>query len=200
VPGGIGSPNSHDGPPVDPDDDIRELVKLGKRHEALRLLMQRHGRTVYHYCRGVVRDTARAADVHQKVFIEAHRDLPNFAGRSLVRTWLLAIARNRAVDDIRTYERAEKHIDREGGLEAVDSRGSPGERLDDARLSKALMECVGELPEAIRAAVLLRFQQGLTFEEMAEVCHEKAGTLQARVSRAVVGLRECIESRTGGVP
>jgi RNA polymerase sigma-70 factor (ECF subfamily) len=201
---GVGSPNSHDGdpldPPVDPDADIRALVKLGKHHEALRLLMRRHGRMIYRYCRGMVRDDARADDVHQKVFIEAHRDLPTFAGRSTVRTWLLAIAHNRAVDDVRKHQREESRIDRQGNVEVADSSRSSGERLDEQRLREALAQCVDELPPAIRAAVLLRYQQGLTFEQMAEVCDEKPGTLQARVSRAVDGLRACIEKRTGGVP
>ena len=196
----VSSPNSHDGDPVDADADIRELVKLGKHHEALRLLMQRHGRMIYRYCRGVVRDDARADDIQQKVFIEAHRDLPRFAGRSPVRTWLLAIAHNRAVDDIRKHEREERRIDRESDVEVAEPSRSPGERLDDQLLRKALAECVGELRPAIRAAVLLRYQQGLTFEQMADVCDEKAGTLQARVARAVAVLRTCIEKRTGGVP
>jgi DNA-directed RNA polymerase specialized sigma24 family protein len=46
--------------------------------------------------------------------------------------------------------------------------------------------------------VLLRFQQGLSFEEMSAICREKPGTLQARVARALPVLRDCIEMRTGG--
>jgi RNA polymerase sigma-70 factor (ECF subfamily) len=47
-------------------------------------------------------------------------------------------------------------------------------------------------------AVVLRYQQGFSFEEMAEVLNEKAGTLQARVMRAMPILRKCIEVTTGG--
>ena len=46
-------------------------------------------------------------------------------------------------------------------------------------------------------AVVLRYQHGFTFEEMAVICNEKPGTLQARVSRALPLLRACVE-RTGG--
>ena len=53
------------------------------------------------------------------------------------------------------------------------------------------------LDEPSRTAVLLRYQQGFSYEEMAAICHEKAGTLQARVSRALRRLREMMESRLG---
>jgi RNA polymerase sigma-70 factor (ECF subfamily) len=200
VPGDIGSPNSHDGPADGPDTDIRNLLKEDKRHEALKLLMKRYGRTVYHFCRGMVGDHVRANDIHQKVFIDAYRDLPTFAGRSLLKTWLLAIARNRSLDDIRKHNRDEARIDHEARIEMTDSGPSPGDRLDDARLRTALVECVAQLREDIRAAVLMHYQQGLTFEQIGEISGEKPGTVQARVSRAVAGLRSCIENRTGGVP
>jgi RNA polymerase sigma-70 factor (ECF subfamily) len=50
----------------------------------------------------------------------------------------------------------------------------------------------------VRTALLLRFQQGLTFEDMAEVCRARPGTLQAQVTRALPVLKDCIEARTGG--
>jgi DNA-directed RNA polymerase specialized sigma24 family protein len=49
----------------------------------------------------------------------------------------------------------------------------------------------------MRTAVLLRYQQGFTFAEMARICGEKPGTLQARVARALPLLRAWIEAQTG---
>jgi RNA polymerase sigma-70 factor, ECF subfamily len=72
-----------------------------------------------------------------------------------------------------------------------------GELLDDAQLREALLACLGELDEPIRTALLLRFQQGFTFPEMAVICGEQAGTLQARVARALPVLRAAISRRTG---
>ena len=54
-----------------------------------------------------------------------------------------------------------------------------------------------ELAEPARTAVLLHYQQGFTFEEMAEICDERPGTLHARVSRALPVLRARIEARLG---
>jgi predicted DNA-binding protein (UPF0251 family) len=52
-----------------------------------------------------------------------------------------------------------------------------------------------KLPTHEFAAVLLRFQQGFTFEDMATICNEKPGTLEAWVMRAMSELRTCIERR-----
>jgi RNA polymerase sigma-70 factor, ECF subfamily len=174
------------------------LVANGDMTGALRRLMQRHGTSIFRYCREALRDRALAEDVQQQVFIAAFRDLPKFSGRSTVRTWLFAIARHRVLDAAKSRRRARSHVDSEDAAHIPDPRPSPGERLEDVRLSEALVACLQKLAPHVVTAVLLRFQQGFTFEEMAEVCHEKPGTLQAQVARALPSLRTCIETRTGG--
>ena len=74
----------------------------------------------------------------------------------------------------------------------------PDGRLDDASLAAALLECVGELDDDTRTAVLLRYQQGFTFEEIAQMCNEPPDTVHARVTAALPWLHECVETRTGG--
>jgi RNA polymerase sigma-70 factor, ECF subfamily len=167
---------------------------------ALRSLMQRHGTSVYRYCREALRDRALAEDVHQQVFIAAFRDLPRFSGRSTVRTWLFAIARHRVLDAAKSRRRARSHVDGDDAAHIPDPRPSPGERMDDVRLREALVACLQRLAPHVLTALLLRFQQGFTFEEMADACHEKPGTLQAQVARAMPALRTCIETHTGATP
>ena len=180
--------------PGDPDADLLALDLAG----ALRGLMERYGAQVYRYCCEALRDETLAQDVHQQVFIQVHRDLQRFEGRSLVRTWLFAIARHRVLDAAKSRSRARAHVEDDETADAPDPRPPAGERIDDARLREALAACLGELAEHIRSAVLLRYQQGFSYEDMAEVCSEKANTLEARVRRALPQLRTCIETRTGG--
>jgi RNA polymerase sigma-70 factor (ECF subfamily) len=176
----------------DPDADVLALIGPDTRG-ALHRLMRRHGRAVYRYCRIALGDAVLADDIHQQVFIEAFRDLPGFAGRSTLRTWLFGIARHRVLDAAKRRRRARAHLDVTAGADLPDPQPSPGEGLDDAQLQAALVTHLAALDEPIRAAVLLRYQQGLTYEEMAEICGEKAGTLQARVSRALRKLRDRLE-------
>jgi RNA polymerase sigma-70 factor (ECF subfamily) len=64
-----------------------------------------------------------------------------------------------------------------------------------AEMAGALEHCLDELAPSTKSAVLLRFREGLGFEEMAVLSDEKAGTLQARVARALPVLRKCLERR-----
>jgi RNA polymerase sigma-70 factor (ECF subfamily) len=182
----------------DPDADILALVAKGNRDGALRLLMQRHGDAVYRYICRAMRDPSRADDVHQRVFVEAHRDLPRFAGRSTVRTWLFAIARHRILDAVKHEKNTEKHLGESDGADAPDPGLPPDQLIDDARLREVLERCLQKLHAKIRVAVVLRYQQGFSFDEMADITNERSGTLQARVMRALPVLRKCIEAATGG--
>ena len=183
---------------ADPDRDVLRLVRGGDITAALRRLMQRHGASVYRYCRMALCDATLADDVHQQVFLAAFRDLPSFRGRSTARTWLFAIARHRVLDAARARTRAQAHINEAEPVDAPDPRPSAEQAIDDLRLREALIASLTELDDHARTAVLLRYQQGFTFEQMAEVCREAPATLRARVVRALPLLRARIESLIGG--
>ncbi len=183
---------------TDADRDVLELVDAGDTRAALRIVMDRHGDAIYRYCCAALRDAALAEDVQQQVLIEAHRDLPAFAGRSTVRTWLFGIARHRVLDAAKVRGRAQARIEIDSRADAPDPAPAPDELLDDARLAQHLAACLEELDEKVRTALLLRFQHGFTFEQMAEICGEKSGTLQVRVARALPVLRARLRLRTGG--
>lgn len=192
----------------DADRDVIALIKRAgsgshqpghdERATALRLLMHRYGTAVFRFCHQQLHDPTLAEDVHQQIFSQAYRDLTTYSGRSTLRTWLFAIARYRVLDAVKARRRARAYLEEDDMADAPDPTPQPGQRIDDARLIDALVECVGRLDVDTRTLVLLRYQQGFSFEEIAEICHEKPGTLQARVTRALPRLRRCIEARTGG--
>ena len=182
----------------DPDGDIVRLIEGGDHTAALTALMKRHGTAVYRYCREELHDRTLADDVHQQIFIQAHRDLARFAARSTLRTWLFAIARHRVLDAAKSRRRAQAHIEEDDTADTPDPSPPPGDRLDEARLHRALVACLRELGDHVRGALILRYQQTFTFEELSAIFQEKPGTLQARVMRALPLLRICIEERTGG--
>lgn len=162
------------------------------------MLMRRYGDAVYRYCRHMIGDAARADDVHQQVFIEAYRDIGRYAGRSSLRTWVFGITRHRCLDAMKGERRWVDRYKQDEPVDSADPRPSASEAIDDKQLTDALARCLDTLAPATRMAVLLRFQEGFTFEEMAAICRERAGTLQQRVARAMPVLRACVEQRTGG--
>jgi RNA polymerase sigma-70 factor, ECF subfamily len=170
---------------ADSDDDVRELIPVGDVQGAMRRLMQRHGTAVYRYCREALRDAALADDVHQQVFIEASRALRKSRGYSTIRTWLFAIARHRVLDVSKRHRQARADIDMDKVDESSDPRPFLTGAIDDAQLHEALVTGLGVLGGHARTTLLLRYQQGFTFEEMAEICREKPEALHARVARAL---------------
>jgi RNA polymerase sigma-70 factor (ECF subfamily) len=183
---------------MDLDGELALFVANGDMTGALRLLMSDQGAAVYRFCRETLRDATLADDVQQQVFIEAFRDLPKFDRRAKVRTWLFGIARHRVLDAAKARKRARAHIEDGDATRVADPQPSLDESLDAQRLHRALTACIDELPERVRAAVLLHYQQGFSFEDMARMSDERAGTLQARVARAKLTLHTCIERQMGG--
>ena len=157
---------------------------------ALTFLMETYGDPIYRHCRHVIGVKHLADDVHQIVFVEAYRDLPRFKRRSSLRTWLYTIARHRCIDALRVLRR------RTAREQEIFDAALDGEaHVANRSLNAALADALASLPPDTRIAVLLRFQEGLTYEEMAEVCEERPATLQARVSRALPVLRKWLEER-----
>lgn len=177
-------------------EEAEVLAALARRdHDgALVLLMRHFGKPVYQFVRGMVRNDALADDVHQIVFIQAHRDFDSFEGKNLT-AWLFAIARNRSLDALRAQHRwADRCQDDE--VDTVDAEQVPADaQVDEHRRLVALGTCIDTLAPHARMTLLLRFLEGFSFEEMAKMCRERAGTLQQRVARALPVLRRCIEQR-----
>jgi RNA polymerase sigma-70 factor (ECF subfamily) len=178
----------------DPDCDIIARI-ADDLPGALTLLRRRYGTPVYRFCREALRDRALADDIHQQIFIQAHRDLPRFAARSSLRTWLFAIVRHRVLDAAKMRRRAEAHLEHGDALDPVDDLPAPDDQLDEARLLHDLRDCLDLLGPDLKLTVLARYQQGLTFEQMADAFRTKAGTLQARITRILPRLRDCLERR-----
>jgi RNA polymerase sigma factor (sigma-70 family) len=72
--------------------------------------------------------------------------------------------------------------------------GDPERELDRSRLARILAACLAKLAPAARDAVVLRYQQELSYDEAAELAGELPGTLQRRVARALPILRRCVEA------
>jgi RNA polymerase sigma-70 factor (ECF subfamily) len=182
---------------VDPDEDVLDLVRRGALRDALAVLMRRHGVAVYRYCREELGGRVLADDIHQQIFLQVYRDLPRFGGRSRILTWLLGVARHRVLDAAKSRRRHSAHLGEDEDADAVDPTPAPGECLDELRYQRAMLGCLRQLGEHVRGVLLLYYQQGVDFGEIAILLGEKPGTLRARVSRSLPRLRACIEAQVG---
>ncbi|MFN3199678.1 MAG: RNA polymerase sigma factor [Bradymonadia bacterium] len=182
------SPRAQEGP-------IREALEAGDHRQAVAQMMRLYGQPIFRFCMGFLGDQTLAEEVHQTVFIQAFRDAGRFGGQSSVKSWLYAIARHRCLDAVKIKRRRDKRFEAPGDLpDASDQAPSPEDQLAAASLAGPLARCLDKLAPQIRTAVLLRHQEGLSYAEMAETFGEKAGTLQARVARALPALRTCLKA------
>ena len=185
-------------PSSEPEAEHDALAALdrGSPAEALAVLMRVYGSAVYRYCRRMVADDDLAQEVHQMTFIQAYEGLARFGRRSSLRTWLFGIARHRCLDLLKMDRRRRSRFD---PLDSAPDLPGPGATVEDllAERSRArlLADCIRSLAPRARDTVLLRFQQGLSYPEIARLSDEKAPALQIRVARALPLLRRCLEEK-----
>lgn len=161
------------------------------------MLLQAHSEALYALCYRVLRDEALTEDVLQQVFLEVHRDLATFEERASPRTWLFSIALHRCQDALKAKRRYSMRVtsDEEMVDAFEDPSSCPETHLERQRLRQVLAESLATLSSEARTAIRLRFQHGLSYEEMAVMLKEKSDTLHARVSRAMAVLRRELSRR-----
>ena len=172
----------------------RELAERLQRREteAMADLYDRFGRLVYSVIYAIVRDTGIAEDLLQETFLRIWNRSAGFdATRGALGPWLLTVARNRAIDHIRsagvrnfknTLELEEReHKSQEIGIELD---------LQNKGQAAIIRSAMSRLPEKQRQVIELAYYEGLSQSEMAERLGEPLGTVKTWVRSALKKLRE----------
>ena len=171
----------------------RELVERlqGREPQALAELYDRYGRLVYSLILRVVRDTGIAEDLVQETFLRVWNRVQAFdAGKGSIAAWLLAVARNRAIDYLRSA------MGRERGALEFEETDHPSLytdmeqdilNSDKTRRVKAAME---KLSANQRQVIELAYFEGLSQTEMAERMGQPLGTVKTWVRAALKNLRD----------
>ncbi len=151
----------------------------------------------------LLRDTAWSEEVLQEAYVSIWHSAPNYAAaRAQPMTWLMTIARNKAMDALRSTTSEREHIvrprvsdDDEGsGLPDVadEAHAGPLERLVRSIDAQRLRKCLQGLEPGQRQALALAFYDGLTHSELAEHMRQPLGTVKAWVRRGLERLRPCL--------
>ena len=182
--------------PADDDAAVLRAIDDGDLRQALELLMGAHGDRVHGHCVRMLGDAALAEDVLQQVFEQAHDALPRFRRQSQLSSWLLGIAHHRCLDALKSSQRRRRRfVSVDQARETASPEDDRDERLDLQRAAAALEDCVAALSAAARSALLLHYVEGISFERLGALLHEKANTVQARVARAMPLLRQCLTDK-----
>ena len=178
------------------DGRIRQAVRAGDQESALRMLMEAYGTQLFTVCSRFIPDRALAEDVHQTCFVQAYQSLQRVLERESIAAWLMAIARNRCLDALKIHRRRRRWQVLQGTLPEVrDARSTAEDDVHRASLVERLRRALDVLSTEARRAVELRYGEMLSYEEMAELCGARPGTLQMRVTRAMPLLRRSLEAQ-----
>ena len=176
-------------PGIEMDDDALVAGFLRGEYPALDALYRRFAPNVFDYLRSLVGRHAgsRAEDLLHDVFLRAIRYRHTFRPAEPLLPWLLTIARNEAQrSQLRRPERAAGEGELEG---AVSREPSPlGHLVADERL-RLVEEAWSALPEISREILHLRYREGLSLAEVAQVLGVPRGTLAERTRKAMERLR-----------
>src|SRR3954467_3721830 len=123
------------------DDMLLRSIADGDRN-AMHILYSRHNVRVYRFILRMVRDVTAAEDLVSQVFLDVWRTARQFEGRAQVSTWLLSIARFKALTALR--QRRHDDIDQEDVLEIADEADTPEASLDRSNTSAILRACVAK--------------------------------------------------------
>jgi RNA polymerase sigma-70 factor (ECF subfamily) len=166
-----------------------ELVHgtLAGSERAFEELVRRYERAVVALISRMVRDPLRAPELAQDAFVKAFTRLHTFDTGRRFSTWLLAIARNVAVDELRSRARARRLV--EAGVDAAAAipdvqNAGPVELVERAEVAKVLDRAVGRLRAEYRELVILRYQHELEIDEIAAITGLPAGTVKSFLYRA----------------
>lgn len=188
------------------DGDVVRRVRSGD-HEAYRELVDRHAPMVFALVRRYCADPAEAEDLAQEVFVRAYEGLDDFRGDSAFSSWLYRIAVNRCRDWAKSPRREERSLDAltEAGTPRVRSAESdgpgalglstpaePDEALEREERARRLRRAIGELTPEYAVPFLLKYEEDLSYREIAERLDVTEGALKVRVHRARARLRELL--------
>ena len=156
------------------------------RQAALERLMAQYGTALLRMCCLYLRDYSLAEDAVQETFLKAYARLDSFRGDCSEQTWLMKIAINTCRDMLRSAWM--RHHDRYADLSKLPERAYCPEPPDDT-----IVQAVSALPPRLREAVLLRYWQGLTIAETAQVLRLSPEAIKKRLRRANARLRAELE-------
>jgi len=160
-------------------------------HEALRLLYERHARSIYNFARRLLIDPSGAEDVLQETFLRTYRDRAAFRPTALFTTWAFTIARNLCVDILRSARRRSE-VAADPLPETGDPRPIPLEHLERLEQETSLRRALAALPTEDREVLLLSRYHGLKYRDIAAIVGASEDAVKMRVHRALARLRKLL--------
>lgn len=178
-------------PAITPETPDEALVRRAQNGEsaAFKALFERHVVAVRRFLRDLLRQGDHADDATQETFARAHAQLAKLTDRDRFKPWILGIGRNVAFEAMRVRQHDVLDDDDDSTPTAVIPSPDPERVLLDAELEKHFTEAISTLSENRRAALLMRLDHGLAYEDIAAAFGWSIPTVKNEIHRARLKLR-----------
>lgn len=179
------------------DDTLVKLIAGGDK-DAMQTLFRRHNVSIYRFILRLVNDTSSAEDLTSEVFLEVWRQAGQFAGRSQVSTWLLSIARDKALSAL------PRRATEAPNEEAIDPSDTPEAAMERGQRNKSMRETLMQLTPAHREVIDLVYYHERSVAEVAAIVGIPQNTVQTRLFHArkrmakLVGASFCSRQAASG--
>jgi len=160
------------------DEQLVAQIAAGDRG-ALGLLYRRHHVRVYRFLTRLTDNSASAEDLTSDVFLEIWKEAGRFQGRSQVSTWMLGIARHKAMSALR--RRSTEPLDEAVAESIADSAANAEAMLQEQESVTLLRRCLTQLSAAHREIVDLVYYHGKSIAEVAEIVGVPEATVKTRM-------------------
>jgi RNA polymerase sigma-70 factor (ECF subfamily) len=172
------------------DEMLLESIAAGEK-AAMHVLYARHNVRVYRFILRIVGDTSVAEDLVSQVFLDVWRTAGQFEGRSQVSTWMLAIARFKALTALRN--RRHEDIEQEEVLQIADTGDTPETAMDRRQTSSTLRKAIAQLSPAHREIIDLVYYHEKSVEEVGQIIGIPQATVKTRMFYARKHLAELLK-------
>jgi RNA polymerase sigma-70 factor (ECF subfamily) len=157
------------------EERVRQLLRTRRYDEALEQLLDLYEQKVFRMAVTMLRDTGRAEEITQDVFLKVWRALPGYDGRAAIGTWLYTIARNACLSAVRSESYRRTWPIAESSEPALETT-----TVADVEIA----ECLAALPAIQREVVTLYYLQEKSVRDVSELLDLPEGTVKSHLHRA----------------
>src|SRR5512134_2468518 len=177
---------------ADPEQSLIRRAQKGDQN-AFAALVDAHQRYVYNLALRVLKDENEALDLTQETFVRAWTALPNFRGQSQLRTWLYRITTNLCYNRLPNLRRSLNDLgdDRMEEIPALNIE-NPAHEIESSETRTHLHKAIQNLDTNYQLLITLRYQNELSYDEIASTLNLPLGTVKTGIFRAKEQLRKSL--------
>jgi RNA polymerase sigma-70 factor, ECF subfamily len=173
------------------DEPLIRAIAAGDRH-AMHVLYVRHSVRAYRFVLRLTNDSSLAEDLVSEVFLDVWRGAEGFKAKSQVSTWMLAIARHKALSALRP--RSDEQLDEDTAAVMADPTDDSETTANNRDRSAIVQQCLSQLSALHREVLDLVYYHEKSVDEVAEIVGAPANTVKTRMFYARKRMQALLEA------